>query len=170
MDPAGENRRYVGDLDDAEKQVAALREREVYSPDGRYRLVVGEVGGAAQILIEPPPSDQGVRYPPQRLTDCASLCYEPAWAPDGSRVAFVSEDTGGDDIWIINTDGSNSHYVTLNTWEWDKRPTWSPDSKRIAFWSNRTGVKQIYVMQADGQGVRNISNTEWDEYDPLWIK
>ncbi|MCX7671206.1 MAG: hypothetical protein N2439_14195, partial [Anaerolineae bacterium] len=75
-----------------------------------------------------------------------------------------------DDIWIANVDGTNLRNCTPNDWEWDKHPSWSPDSNRIVFWSNRTGVKQIYVMDANCQNLRRITNTSWDEYDPLWVK
>ena len=57
-----------------------------------------------------------------------------------------------------------------NTWEWDKAPTWSPDGSQIAFWSNRSGLKQVFVMDAGGQIERNISNTGWDEFDPVWVR
>ena len=75
-----------------------------------------------------------------------------------------------DDIWAVNPDGTEAKWLINNEWEWDKHPSWSPDSRQIAFWSNRHGRKQIYVMDADGSNVRNISKTEWDEYEPIWIK
>jgi len=90
--------------------------------------------------------------------------------PDGSRIAFASQEDGSDDIWVIGPLGEGPRNLTHNDWEWDKQPSWSPDSNRIVFWSNREGRKQIYVMDADGRNVRNISNTEWDESRPLWIK
>jgi Tol biopolymer transport system component len=96
----------------------------------------------------------------------------------GGRIAFVSQVPESDNIWIINTDGSDAQPLTDNEWEWDKHPSWSPDGKQIVFWSNRTGVLQIFVMDVDEVNKRdydrekvvNISNTEWDEYDPIWLK
>lgn len=74
---------------------------------------------------------------------------------------------------MINADGNKAKNLTPNSWEWDKHPSWSPDSRQIVFWSNREGLKQIYVMDADGKNVcgwTNISNTTWEEYDPIWIR
>lgn len=83
---------------------------------------------------------------------------------------FVSNTTGSDDIWIVNADGSGLRNLTIGMQSWDKRPSWSPDGTRIVFWSDRSGLMQLHVMDADGQNVRNISQTTWDETDPLWVR
>ena len=109
----------------------------------------------------------------QRVTNCSKICYDPVWAPDGSRIALVSPERGSDDIWVINPDGKEwwDYTETNPSWEWDKHPSWSPDSRKITFWSNREGTKQIYVIDADGKNMKKISgDAPWDEYDPLWVK
>ena len=80
--------------------------------------------------------------------------YDAVWAPDGSRIAFVSAEKAGDDVYVIDPDGKQWWNYTLNTWEWDKHPSFSPDSRKIVFWSNREGTKQIYVIDADGRGLQ----------------
>ena len=71
---------------------------------------------------------------------------EPAWAPDGSRIAFV-RDQGGTDIYVMNADGSN---VVRRTYDGrSSSPAWSPDGTRIAFSSLRDGHFGIYVMRVD---------------------
>ena len=61
--------------------------------------------------------------------------------------------------------------LTFNDWEWDKHPTWSPDGAKIAFWSNRdTARRQIWVMNADGSGQRNLSNSDYNDWDPVWVR
>ena len=172
MDPDGTNRRYLGEAEKVQEQYNALLEQDRLSPDGRFRVYVttGESDTSAQIYIQGLEKDQFGNLPTWQVTHFAKVAYDPVWAPDGSRIAFVSQDQGSDDVFVINPDGTDPWNYTRNKWEWDKHPTWSPDSRKIAFWSNREGTRQIYVMDANGRNLVKISNTTWDEYDPLWIK
>lgn len=170
MDTTGKNRQYLGsETRDRRREYDALIQKAQLSPDGRIRAFVQNAGRVPQVFLALPAGQFG-QQPPKQLTTFAAVSYDPVWSPDGSRIAFVSQEKGSDDIWVINPDGTGVRQLTENTWEWDKHPSWSPDSKRIVFWSNRTGLKQIFVMDADGRNVRNISNSEWDEYDPIWIR
>src|SRR5690606_30146792 len=83
--------------------------------------------------------------------------YDPVWSPDGQRIAFVSNHTYNDEIWIMRADGSDQRQLTWNEWEWDKHPSWSPDGGQIVFYSNRGGQRQLWVMGQDGSNQRNIS-------------
>jgi len=101
-----------------------------------------------------------------------SGAWDPAWSPRGDKIAFVSKDTGNDEIWVINIDGTGAKHLTSNKWEWDEHPSWSPDGTKIVFWSNRLGGrKQIWVMNADGTNLRNLSGwKDWNDWDPVWVK
>lgn len=173
MDPDGSHRAYLGNTSQLRQEYMVLAEQAQFSPDGRYRVIVQERETAArrvpQVYIQPPPHPELGPLPPKELTPFTGMSYDPVWSPDGSRVAFVSQESGSDDIWIIYTDGTGARNLTPNKWEWDKHPSWSPDGRRIVFWSNRDGRKQIYIMDIDGRNVRNISQAEWDEYDPIWV-
>ena len=93
---------------------------------------------------------------------------EPAWSPDGSRIAFVSSETGNVDIYLMNPDGSNITRVTFNE-AIDWFPTWSPDGSRIAFASDRDGPSgEIYVMDADGSNVTRLTFSEKPAFAPAW--
>ncbi len=74
----------------------------------------------------------------------------------GGRIVFASERGGTDteDIYVMNTDGSN---VTRLTFEGGTWPAWSPDGSRIAFAANRDGDYDIYVMNADGSNVTRLT-------------
>ena len=172
MNPDGTNPRYLGESGDLHKQYDALIEKGKLSPDGRYHVYVLTSDGeqTPQLYIQGFEKDQYGNLPTWQVTHFTGLNYDPAWAPDGSRIAFVSTTNGSDDVWVINPDGTNSWNYTKNTWEWDKRPSWSPDSQKIVFWSNREGTKQIFVVDANGRNLKKIHAVTWDEYDPIWIR
>jgi TolB protein len=139
---------------------------ESLSPGGNYRSFVYEVSGVPQVFVM---SLQDGRI--QQLTHANRLSYDPAWSPAGDVIAFVSQATGNDEIFVINGDGSGYRQLTVNTWEWDKHPSWSPDGAQIVFWSNReTGRMQIWIMDADGSDPRNISNNQFNDWAPVWVK
>jgi Tol biopolymer transport system component len=106
-----------------------------------------------------------------QLTHLGDIAYDPVWSPVGNTIAFVSPAPGNDEIFLINADGTGLTQLTSNEWEWDKHPSWSPDGSQIVFWSNRdTQRKQIWVMNADGSNLRNLSNNNFNDWDPVWVK
>jgi Tol biopolymer transport system component len=102
------------------------------------------------------------------LTNNPGFDSQPAWSPDGARIAFtrVPSDTVADplaepDIYVMNADGSNQIRLTNNAAA-DSDPAWSPDGTRIAFLSDRHGNgggnTEIYVMNADGGSPTRLTN------------
>jgi outer membrane protein assembly factor BamD (BamD/ComL family) len=172
MNPDGSNARYLGSSSDLQKQYDALLEKAKLSPDGRFRLYVfqGVSDKSPQIYMQEQQKNQFGQFPVRQVTFNTALSYDPVWAPDGSKIAFVGTEKGSDDIWVVSPDGAEPRNLTPNKWEWDKHPSWSPDSQRLVFWSNREGTKQIFVTDANGQNLKKIHATTWDEYDPIWIK
>ncbi|MCH8226405.1 MAG: PD40 domain-containing protein, partial [Chloroflexi bacterium] len=51
--------------------------------------------------------------------------WEPAWSPDGARIAFYSFRDGNGEIYTMNADGSNQTRLTFNDSS-DWYPAWSP--------------------------------------------
>lgn len=114
---------------------------------------------------------------------------EPAWSPDGSKIAFarlIWKIPSQSVIMVINSDGTNPQQVTNPTYsslyESDSWPTWSPDGTKIAFerdiatTSIGVGVgdggesSAIWVVNADGtneQQLTSPSEYEWDS-QPDW--
>jgi TolB protein len=175
INPDGTGRQFIGYSGDMRTQFDQLLRQYQLSPDGRYRAYVtrGETDKQPQVYIQGQVNEYGT-LPTWKVTqDFSAVAYDPMWSPDGARIVFVSPQDGSDDVWVTSPERETTQLavnLTRNDWEWDKNPSWSPDSRRIVFWSNRTGVKQIFVMDADGRNLRNISNSTWDEYYPLWIR
>ena len=83
---------------------------------------------------------------------------EPAWAPDGERIAFVSDRDGDEEIEVMNVDGTGRMQLTQND-VIDWHPTWSPDGKSIAFVrfaQDDPDNNVILVMNADGSGEKQL--------------
>ena len=79
--------------------------------------------------------------------------------------------SGNDEIYTVDVNGANMQRLTNNTWEWDKHPTWSPDGSQILFWSNRdTGRRQLWIMSADGKNQRLFFPSNYNDWDPVWVK
>jgi dipeptidyl aminopeptidase/acylaminoacyl peptidase len=106
---------------------------------------------------------------PLRLTDEQSNAISPAWSPDGTKIAFVSNRDGNFDIWVMSSDGSNPIDLTHNPAQ-DRWPAWSPDGEWIAFASVRDSPYwELYIMRADGSDVRRV--TWWQDASdvaPAW--
>lgn len=107
----------------------------------------------------------------RQLVEVWGASFDAAWAPDGTTIALVTDAPGNDEIFVVGRDGANLRRLTFTTWEQDRHPAWSPDGSRILFDSNRTdGRRQLWIMNADGSGLRNVSNSEYNDWDPVWIK
>lgn len=109
----------------------------------------------------------------RKVTDLSDGACQPAWSPDGMRLAFTSPCRAnrslyaGSSIWIINVDGTGRRALASAPGG-DFDPAWSPGGDRVAFTSLEDGHPQIYVMSADGKGRTNLSNNRASDSDPSW--
>jgi Tol biopolymer transport system component len=92
---------------------------------------------------------------------------EPAWSPDGRRIAFARfppgtvrfphGDRSGGDIWVMNSDGTGQRRLTRNRGN-DESPSWSADGRQIVFASARRGGRlRLWIMDADGGRQRPLT-------------
>jgi TolB protein len=138
-----------------------LNAAPAWSPDGRaiaytsWRKV--STGGALDVFISR--IYQGVFENPTKGRTESNM--QAAFSPDGTRLAFVSNRDGNNEIYVMNVDGSGVRRLT-NHPAADAVPTWSPTGAQIAFTSDRGGTPQVYVMSAaDGSSLRKISSESW---------
>lgn len=97
---------------------------------------------------------------PRRLVEG----MDPAWSPDGERIAYgVRERRGLGQIQIINADGSGQRQLT-NVEGGASSPDWSPDGNKIAFTGGQIPAPMVWVMGKNGENARPItegSDARW---------
>ena len=80
----------------------------------------------------------------------------PTLSPDGTRLAYVSDNGGHANVWVARTDGSDSRQITFET----ERsvsigiPRWSPRGDQIAVVMNRDGQAGLWTVHPNGTGLR----------------
>lgn len=92
------------------------------------------------------------------------------WSPDGKTVAFISNLSGRNNLWLVPSEGGWPMQLTVS----DQRqtsPTWSPDGKWIAYMSDYDGDEQwdIFLVSPKTGQVLNVTSTrEVSEENPAW--
>ena len=81
---------------------------------------------------------------------------DPAWSPDGRKIAFLRRRDGNQEIYVVNADGSGLQRLT-NSVKWEFAPAWSPDGRKIAFTRLTRWNGGLFVMNADGSGQRRLT-------------
>ena len=150
--------RKTRDFDSTTPQSAKGIVRPVASPDGTHIAfaALGDIwtmpiGGSAT-----------------RVTDDEFVDTDPAWSPDGKKLAFASDRAGGMDIWVRDLNSGTDRRLTSLPGA-EGAPTWSRDGRSVAFVSN-VEFKQgeIYIVSADGGEPRRIVDRSFGVGYPTW--
>lgn len=100
------------------------------------------------------PIEKGV---PRNLTRSSGAHDKaPEWSPDGRHIAYISDASGEDELYIVPQDGSGAAVQLTNDGkEMRYRPVWSPDSKKIAF-SDKEG--RVFVVTVADKSKRLVAD------------
>jgi len=138
----GEIRRVTNDL--------VYESRPSWSPDSQWLTYEGYAQGNLDVYIIKADGSEG----PYPVTRSAAAEFDPAWTTDrgGRRIAYVSNRTGDQDIYIISLDDPREDKAIniTNTPDSDENgPNWSPDGASIAYSANINGIPLIFAVKLD---------------------
>lgn len=113
---------------------------------------------------------------PQRLTDDPAMDWAPAWSPDGTRLAFVSDRSGSHQVYVVRADGASGGQGVrqlADLGQGTESPAWSPDGfwlAVVAYTGHGTGVerREIYLVRVDGRGMVRLTHNAFDDTDVVW--
>lgn len=138
----------------------------VWDPVGRTLAYIRE--GALWVAPVDSPAEA------RRLTGELPGVRNPAFAPDGERIAFYSSESGTQDIWIVPSDGSGApEQLTRSAMSLDDtrfEPAWSPDGRMIAFVSNAADYwhDDVWVVEVATGATRQLTSSLMASSSPVW--
>jgi Tol biopolymer transport system component/uncharacterized protein YjdB len=97
----------------------------------------------------------------RRVTKDTTPETEPAYSPDGTRIAYVSHRDGMPQLFLMDADGAHAVRLT-NRAQPDNRPVFTPDGQAIVFQSNKEqkeSREQIWTVNADGTGLKQLTDS-----------
>jgi TolB protein len=105
---------------------------------------------------------------PIRLTDNPADDRDPAWSPDGTRIAFSSRRDGNWELYVLALRTGEITRVTYDL-AYEGEPAWSPDSQWLVYEAYYEGNLDIYIIKSDGaEGPYQITRNPGPDYDPAW--
>jgi len=101
------------------------------------------------------------------VTDHPRNDLDPAWSPDGEKIAFMSDREGNFDIFLLGAAGGELMQLTADPGA-DVMPAWSPAGETIAFSSTRDGNFEIYFYHLNEDLLQRITQNNGDDRGPAW--
>src|SRR5216117_3517827 len=117
---------------------------------GRFQLYSAERSNLAQL---------------RKVVDDTASATEPAFSPDGSRIAFTSTRDGQPEIYVMDADGTNASRLT-NSPGLDGDAAFTADGQAVAYHSLRTGHRQIFLQPITGSDAVQLTQEPADNSQP----
>lgn len=140
-----------------------------WSPDGQWLAYESYAKGNLDIyLLE-------VAHPenkPLELTNDPATDFSPRWIPGGNgrQIAFVSDRSGEDEIWVARLDNFKQRFVNISrdAESMDTHPDWSPDGRYLAWAKKKAGDESLVILDMSDPNlpVRQAGSGDWPVWNP----
>lgn len=94
---------------------------------------------------------------------------DPAWSPDGSRIAFVRYNDGTQNLWVVDAEtGEGGPITNFADGTRLEAVDWSPDGTQLVSGLFRWNQQDLYIFEADGSGGYALTADRFEDRDPSW--
>jgi Tol biopolymer transport system component len=144
------------------------------TPTSAKSALIGDPGASPQATTDP------TKLESKNVADMSAfsieklyttrLIGESTWSPDGKQVAFISNISGRNNLWLVPVAGGWPTQLTISD-QRQSEPVWSPDGTWIAYISDHDGDEQwdvFMVSPKTGDIVNLTTSTESAEMSPAW--
>ncbi|NPV86363.1 MAG: hypothetical protein HPY45_10195 [Anaerolineae bacterium] len=136
-----------------------------WSPDGKFIAHETYIDNNLEIFIR---SAEDINQPPVRLTDHPGQDITPVWSPQGRQIAFCSNRTGEEEIWLADLDKTEDRLINISrdATHSDTHPVWSPDGRFLAWSAQNTWETSLLIW--DSQNPNHPPRQVGSGEKPVW--
>lgn len=156
---------------------------DVNTPPGESKTIQLDVKSGTWMSVDVSPDGKQVLFDllgdiyvmPVEGGEAKALTHSMAWemqarySPDGRQIAFMSDAGGGDNVWVMNVDGTNPHAVTKEDFRLLNNPVWHPNGQYIAARKHFSGTRslgsgEIWMYHTSGgSGIQLNEKPNWQK-------
>jgi TolB protein len=107
-------------------------------------------------------------YNPQVVARSHEALLSPKWSPDGTRIAYVSFESGNSAVYIQNVGTGARQLISGRAKGINSAPAWSPDGTKLALSLSYTGNPEIYVMDLASRQETRLTHSLAINTEPVW--